>query len=76
MKSIKLFGFAAVAVLMAIAFIGASSASAITTQLCKTDESLCEAGNVVSHIHEASLSGHPAVFLSSAITSLMLMPYS
>ena len=37
-----------------------------STQLCKADESTCAAGNVVSHVHETTLSGHPAVLLSSA----------
>ena len=37
----------------------------ITSQLCKADESLCAAGNVVNHVHETTLSGHPAVLLSS-----------
>ena len=66
MKPIKLFGLAALAALAMMAFVGATSATAITTQLCKADESLCTAGNVVSHIHETTLSGHPAVFLTSA----------
>ena len=65
MKSIKLFGLAALAAMMAMAFIGASSAMAETTQLCKVDEPLCAAGNV-AHIHETTLSGKPAVLLSSA----------
>jgi hypothetical protein len=63
---IKLFGLAALAVLMAMAFVGVSSAMAEeTVQLCKVDESLCLAGNVVTHVHEETLSGNPALLLNS-----------
>ncbi len=63
MKSIKMLGMAALAALMAMAFVGASSAMA-TTQLCKVDESLCAAGNVVTHVHVETLSGSPALLLN------------
>jgi hypothetical protein len=65
MKSIKMLGFATFAVLMAIALLGTSSAMAETTQLCKVDQGPCEAGNVVSHIHEQTLTGSPSTLLSS-----------
>ncbi len=63
MKPIKMLGLAALAALMAMAFVGASSAMA-TTQLCKVDESLCAAGNAVTHLHEETLWGSPALLLN------------
>jgi len=51
MKSIKMFGLAALAALMAMAFVGASSAMAEHTALCSNDGSPCTA---VSHVHETS----------------------
>ena len=71
MKSIKLIGFAALAALMAMAFVGASSAMATSTALCKEDtlnltEEKCPAGKLVTHVHEATLAGSPATLLSSA----------
>lgn len=56
MKSIKMFGLAALAALMAMAFAGASSAMAESTVLCKADESPCAAGNKITHIHELTAS--------------------
>jgi hypothetical protein len=51
-----MFGLAALAALMAMAFVGASSAMAEgNTALCKADENPCAAGNIVSHIHEVSV---------------------
>jgi hypothetical protein len=63
-KSIKMLGLAAFAALMAMAFLGASSAMAGNTQLCKADESPCAAGNVISHVHEESAAAG-ATLLSS-----------
>jgi hypothetical protein len=54
-KSIKMFGLAALTALMAMAFVGASSAMAEPTALCKADESLCSAANTISHVHEESV---------------------
>lgn len=51
MKLIKTFGFAAVAAIAAMAFLGASSAMAESTQLCSHNEAPCAAGNVISHVH-------------------------
>jgi hypothetical protein len=50
-KSIKMFGLAALAALMAMAFVGASSAMATTTSLCTGDTSGCG----VTHVHEESV---------------------
>jgi len=50
-KSIKMFGLAALAALMAMAFVGATSASASSTQLCTADP----CGSAVSHVHEVSV---------------------
>jgi hypothetical protein len=65
MKSLKTLGLAAFAALMAMAFLGASSAMAGNTQLCKADESPCAAANVISHVHEETVSGAPATLLST-----------
>jgi hypothetical protein len=52
LKSIKTTGLVALAVLMAMALIGVSSAMANWTQLCKKDENVCEKENWVKHIHK------------------------
>jgi hypothetical protein len=70
MKSIKLFGLATLTALMAMAFVGASSAIAEYTQLCKVDESLCQPGNVITHVHEVSVGED--VLLTSAGNILCL----
>jgi hypothetical protein len=59
-KSIKMLGLAALAALMAMAFVGASSAMAESTQLCGHDGTPCEA---VHHVHEESVG--KAVLLST-----------
>jgi hypothetical protein len=66
MKSIKLIGLTALAALMAMAFVGASSAMAENTALCKADEEPCLFSNQISHVHEVTLAGAPATLLSSA----------
>jgi hypothetical protein len=48
-----MFGLAALAALMAMAFVGASSAMATSTQLCTTDTSPC--GSAVTSVHEESV---------------------
>ena len=66
MKPIKMLGLAALAALMAMAFVGASSASAeLPTVLCKVDELPCKEANWIKHVHEETLSGSPAVLLNS-----------
>jgi hypothetical protein len=57
MKPIKMFGLAALAALMAMAFVGGSSAMAESTQLCTT---------AATHTHEVSVS--KMKFLAGAIT--------
>jgi hypothetical protein len=52
-KSIKMFGLAALAAVMAMAFVGASSAMAEHTALCATDEALC--ASPLAHVHEESV---------------------
>jgi hypothetical protein len=52
MKAVKMFGLAVLAALMAMAFVGASSAMAESTALCATDPEPCEA---VTHVHEESV---------------------
>jgi hypothetical protein len=61
-KSIKMFGLAALVALMAMAFVGASSAMAESTGLCGHDGTPCEA---IHHVHETSVG--KATLLSSAI---------
>jgi hypothetical protein len=56
MKPIKMLGLTALAALMAMAFVGASSAMAETTALCKKDENPCSGGNLIMHVHETTLS--------------------
>jgi hypothetical protein len=64
-KAIKMIGLAALVALMAMAFTGATSAMATTTQLCGHDGSPCEA---VRHVHENSTgpgASEKAVLLTS-----------
>jgi hypothetical protein len=67
-----MFGLAAVAALMAMAFIGATSAMAtIDTALCLEDPSpslACPSGKLVSHVHEETLEGEQGILLSSSLT--------
>jgi hypothetical protein len=71
-KLIKMFGLAATATLMAIAFTDAPSAKAeIDTALCKIDplpSLACPSGKLVSHVHEETLEGEQGILLSSALT--------
>jgi len=55
MNQLKMFGLAALAALMAMAFVGASSAMAEGTSLCSADESTCASGNIITHVHETSV---------------------
>jgi hypothetical protein len=66
-KAIKIIGLAALTALMAMAFVGASSAMAETTALCKVDETPCEAENQVDSLHETSVG--KAKFLTSLFTT-------
>jgi len=59
-----MFGLAALAALMAMAFVGASSAMAEHTSLCASEQALCS--SPVTHVHETSV-GH-ALLLSSFAT--------
>jgi hypothetical protein len=65
LTSIKIFGFTAIAALLATVFIGTTSASA--TALCKADEEPCAANNLVTSVHEASVG--KAVLLTSIGTT-------
>ena len=58
MRLIKMLGIAALAAVAAMAFLGATSASATNTQLCKTHTGLtCGAGNGVTSHHMVLTSG-------------------
>ena len=63
MKPIKIFDLAALAALMAMAFVGASSAMAEETALCEVDQDPCKEANQVSHVHETSVG--KAILLTS-----------
>jgi hypothetical protein len=65
-----MFGLAALAALMAMAFVGASSAMAEATQLCSGDPTGSGCGTAVTHVHETTLAGttNQATLLSSVIT--------
>jgi hypothetical protein len=63
MKPIKMFGLLAAAALLAMAFVGASSAMAESIVLCSNDsETSC---SEVTHVHETTLSGAKARLLAS-----------
>jgi hypothetical protein len=61
-----MLGLAALAALMAMAFVGASSAMAEPTALCKEDVETCPEGSRVTHVHETSVG--KGVLLSSVAT--------
>jgi GDSL-like Lipase/Acylhydrolase family len=72
MRPVKMLGFAALATLMAMAFVGAGSAMAESTALCNEDPGTgayeeCPSGHSVTHVHETTLSGAKAKLLSSFI---------
>jgi hypothetical protein len=70
MKSIKMFGLAALAALMAMAFAGASSAMAETTKLCSSDPVAADAPiscSAVTHVHETTLAGAKGKLLTSIV---------
>jgi hypothetical protein len=66
-KSVKMFGLGALAALMAMAFVGASSAMAESTQLCSGDPTGGGCGTAITHVHEATLPASQEVMLSSVI---------
>ena len=72
MKPIKMFGLAALAALMAMAFVGASSAMAESTELCSKDPGTGATApcpnetEAVIHVHEVSVG--KGVLLSSLVT--------
>jgi hypothetical protein len=74
MKPIKMFGIATLAALMAMAFVGASSAMSEPTVLCKADESSCSGANTVTAVHEVSVG--KATLLSSAINVECIVLFS
>ena len=65
MKPMTTFSSALVSIVIAMAFVGASSAMAETT-LCEEDTVTCPGGRLVTHIHELS---HVRI-LSSSLTVL------
>ena len=65
MNSIKMFGLAALAALMAMASVGISSAMAESTTLCSGDVSGCG----LTHVHETTLTGAKAEILTSVVTA-------
>jgi hypothetical protein len=74
-KPIKMLGLAALAALMAMAFVGASSAMAESTGLCKEDAVLfsgevCPEAQRIIHVHERNLPGNPGLLLSSVVNFL------
>jgi hypothetical protein len=54
-RAIKTTGLAALTALMAMAFVGATSAMAEPTALCKADESPCTEANLIKSVHETSV---------------------
>ena len=73
MRLVKMFGLAAVAAVAAMAFVGATSASATNTQLCKVHTGLtCGAGDAITSHHMVLASGTVGQLLSSAFNVLCL----
>jgi hypothetical protein len=65
MKPIKMFGLAAIAALLAMAFVGASSAMAETTGLCSSE--IGEGCEEITHVHETTLAGAKGKLLTSIV---------
>jgi hypothetical protein len=65
---LKMFGLAALAALMAMAFASASSAMAESTKLCTGDPTGSGCGSAVTHVHETTLAGAKAKLLFSIET--------
>lgn len=58
MRVVKVFGLAALAAVVAMAFISATSASAVSTQLCDNHTGLtCEAGHALTSVHQVLAAG-------------------
>ena len=68
MKPIKMLGLAALAALMAMAFVGASSAAAEDTALCVLHHEIREGCTGIEHVHETTLTGKKAVLKTSLVT--------
>jgi hypothetical protein len=67
-KPIKMLGLVVVAALTAMALAGASSAMAESTHLCSVDTAgACAGGNIITHVHEVTLTGEKAKLLSSIL---------
>jgi hypothetical protein len=74
MRQIKMFGLASLAALMAMAFVGVTSATATDpTTLCNTDpgqqaHEACPAGHLITHVHTTTLEGELVKLLTSFLT--------
>jgi hypothetical protein len=69
MRLIKMFGFAALVAIAAMALVGATSAMAESTAICEGSDpggSTCP-GSEASHLHFATSSSEPALILSSIV---------
>src|SRR4051794_21522252 len=66
MKAIKMIGLTALTALLAMAFVGASSAMAESTALCSVDENPCLLANQLGSVHETSVG--KVKFLTSIAT--------
>jgi hypothetical protein len=55
MKAIKMIGLTALLALLAMAFVGATSAMAESTALCTADETECALANLTESVHETSV---------------------
>ncbi len=67
MKPVKILGLV-LAALMAMAVVGAGSAMANPTALCKEDTDACPEEKVITHVHETTLAGKKAVLKTSILT--------
>jgi len=55
MERARISGLVALTALMAMAFVGAASAMAEPTALCKADENPCSEANLIASVHETSV---------------------
>ncbi|HEX6753337.1 MAG TPA: hypothetical protein VF093_07115 [Solirubrobacterales bacterium] len=73
MRLVKMLGLAALTALVAMAFVGASSATATgTTALCKGNEKVCSEGNLVETFHLLNKEGTALNLLSEFVNALCL----
>jgi hypothetical protein len=72
-RTLKLFGLAALAAVAAMAFVGASSAMASSTLLCNNDEALGSCSSATTHVHAVATDGKLLTSLGTVLCQTALL---